>query len=115
MAEELAPTSFRLKKLHEYLEDDTNEDLTAETNALNKPVKKKKKPAEPKNSELKSVLDTEISKLNLPKEVKKKLKKIGFTNTKAIIEKGIVGLSESMAFTPEEIMQIAEEIKKLTD
>lgn len=115
LAEELAPTSFRLKKLHEYLEDDTNEDLTAETNALNKPVKKKKKPAEPKNSELKSVLDTEISKLNLPKEVKKKLKKIGFTNTKAIIEKGIVGLSESMAFTPEEIMQIAEEIKKLTD
>lgn len=115
LAEELAPTSFRLKKLHEYLEDDTNEDLTAETNALNKPVKKKKKPAEPKNSELKSVLDTEISKLNLSKEVKKKLKKIGFTNTKAIIEKGIVGLSESMAFTPEEIMQIAEEIKKLTD
>ncbi len=117
LAEELAPNNFRLKKLHEYLEEDTKAAADVENVVLDKPVKKRKKAAEIKVKDFdeKSFPVTEISKLDLSRDLKKKLKKMGFTDTQAIIEKGIVGLSESMAFTPEEIMQIAEEIKKLTD
>lgn len=125
LKDEISPNSFRLKKLHEYLQDEDENSNLNETNQINDLTEKKdtKVATEKQNSNFEKkpkkkkilVLGRSINELELSKPLLKKLKKGGFKNLEEIIQAGLDGLSERTTLDPNEIVQIADEIKRLTD